>query len=55
VLQVKDGRAVRQPVKVGLRGEGAIEVLGGLAAGDLVIPGGNPPVAPGRRVRAVRP
>jgi HlyD family secretion protein len=54
VLQVKDGRAVRQPVKVGLRGEGAIEVLGGLAAGDLVIPGGTP-VAPGRRVRAVRP
>jgi HlyD family secretion protein len=55
VLQVKDGRAVRQPVKVGLRGEGAIEILGGLAAGDLVVAGGNSPVRPGRRVRAVPP
>jgi HlyD family secretion protein len=55
VLQVKDGRAVRQPVKVGLRGEGAIEILGGLAAGDLVVAGGNSPVNPGRRVRATLP
>jgi HlyD family secretion protein len=54
VLQVKDARAIRQPVKVGLRGEGAAEIVGGLAAGDLVVAGANSTVKPGRRVRAVR-
>ena len=53
VLQVKDGRAIRRPVKVGLRGEGSVEIRGGLEAGDLVIPADNTSVKPGRRVRAV--
>lgn len=53
VLQVKDGRAIRRPVKVGLRGEGSVEIRGGLEAGDLVVPADNTSVKPGRRVRAV--
>lgn len=52
VLQVKDGRAVRQPVVLGLRGEGSVEIREGLAAGDLVIPAGNTDLQPGERVRA---
>jgi len=53
VLHVKDGRAIRRPVKVGLRGEGSVEIRGGLEAGDLVVPADNTSVKPGRRVRAV--
>ena len=53
VLQVKAGRAIRRPVKVGLRGEGAVEILSGLEPGDLVVPADNTSVKPGRRVRAV--
>jgi HlyD family secretion protein len=53
VLLAKDGRAVRQPVTLGLRGEGAVEIRAGLEAGDLVIPAGNSGVTPGERVRAV--
>jgi HlyD family secretion protein len=53
VLQVKDGRAIRRPVKLGLRGEGSVEIRGGLEAGDLVVPADNTSVKPGRRVRAL--
>jgi HlyD family secretion protein len=53
VLQVKNGRAVRQAVKLGLRGEGTVEILEGLAAGDVVVPTGNPRVKAGQRVRPV--
>lgn len=35
---VRDGRVARQPVKLGARGEGRVEVLSGLAAGDRAIP-----------------
>ncbi len=41
VLKVQDGRAVRQVLKLGLRGEGMVEVREGLAEGDLVLPVGN--------------
>lgn len=37
VLQVQDGRAVRVPVTLGLRGVGSVEILKGLSAGDQVI------------------
>ena len=53
VLQVKDGHAIRQPVTVGLRGEGAVEIRAGLEAGDLAIPASSSRVKPGERVRAV--
>jgi HlyD family secretion protein len=53
VLQAKDGRAIRQPVTLGLHGEGAVEIRAGLEAGDLVVPASQPNVKPGERVRAV--
>ncbi len=37
VLQVQEGRAVRVPVTLGLRGVGSVEVVKGLNAGDQVI------------------
>lgn len=40
VLKVKNGRANAQPVQLGLRGEGAVEIREGLEAGDLVVPAG---------------
>jgi len=51
VLAVRDGRALRQGVKLGLRGEGAVEVLDGLAEGELALLGANATFKPGRRVR----
>jgi HlyD family secretion protein len=51
VLAVREGRTVRQPVKLGMRGEGSVQVLSGLQPGDAVVA----PVAtvgPGARVRA---
>jgi HlyD family secretion protein len=53
VLIVKNGRAGAQPVKLGLRGEGAIEIREGLEAGDLVVSAGNSKVKPGQRLRPV--
>ena len=53
VLVVRDGRAVRQAVTVGMRGDAAVEILGGVAAGDALVPVTNASVAPGQRVRAV--
>jgi HlyD family secretion protein len=37
VLKVAGGRAVRQPVKVGLMSVGKAEIIAGLNAGDLVL------------------
>lgn len=54
VLKVSRGRALRQPVELGLRGESWVEVRGGLAAGDGVVPASNAAVKPGRPVRAIR-
>ena len=50
VLLVNHHVAVRRPVKLGLKGEGRVEVVEGLAAGDLVVAGSG--VTPGQRVRA---
>lgn len=55
VLAVKDHRAVRQPVKPGLRGDASIEILEGLAPGDLLVPASVGTVAAGDRVRALAP
>lgn len=37
VWKVVDGKAVEQPIELGIRRNGLIEVLGGLDAGDLVL------------------
>jgi HlyD family secretion protein len=55
VLAIRGFRAVRQPVKLGLRGDGRIEILGGVEAGDSLIPATNALVKAGQRVRAVAP
>jgi HlyD family secretion protein len=52
VLAVNGLHAVRRPVTLGLRGEGRIEVLSGVAPGDRLVPAAAP-VLPGQRVRAV--
>jgi HlyD family secretion protein len=53
VLVVDNGRALRRPVKLGLRGTGRVEVLEGLRAGEAVIPA-SADVAEGKKVRAER-
>ncbi len=50
VLALQDGRAVRVPVRLGLRGIGAVEILEGLQAGDEAIPQ-TEKALPGDRVR----
>jgi HlyD family secretion protein len=52
VLLVANGRAVRKDVKVGMRGEAWVEIRGGLAEGDVVVPASNPRIKPGQRLRA---
>jgi HlyD family secretion protein len=49
-LVVRDGKASRQPVTLGMRGDGKVQVLTGLAPGEWVVsPAAT--VGPGRRVR----
>ena len=55
VLVVRDGRAVRQAVRLGLRGEGYTEIVEGVAVGDALIPAASVAVQAGRRVRVVAP
>jgi HlyD family secretion protein len=52
VLVVRDGRTVRQPVKVGIRGAGHTEILDGLAAGEAVVLPSEAAVREGQRARA---
>ncbi len=52
VLGIKDGRAVKRPVRVGLRGNSHIEILEGMTEGEVAIPL-NSGVLTGQRVRAV--
>jgi HlyD family secretion protein len=53
VLAIRGWRAVRQPVKLGLRGDNRIEVLEGVEPGDALIPATNGLVKAGQRVRGV--
>jgi HlyD family secretion protein len=54
VLRVEDGGVVRQrAVRTGLRGNGFVEILEGLAPGDRVVAASAKSVQPGDRVRAV--
>jgi HlyD family secretion protein len=52
VLAVENGRTVRRPVKLGLRGERVVEIAEGLAEGALVVPVDNGRVRAGQAVRA---
>ncbi len=52
-LAVEGGRAVRKDLKLGLTGDGDVEVVGGLAEGAQVIVPDGQSVRPGERVRAV--
>ncbi len=55
VLAIRGFRAVRMPVKLGLRGDRRVEVLEGVEPGDDLIPATNALVKAGQRVRAVAP
>ena len=52
VLVVRNSRAVKQFVKLGLRGDTRVEVLDGLGAGEGVVPVSKVSVKAGQRVRA---
>ena len=54
LLIAKDGHAVRQNVVIGARGTADLEIAGGAAAGDLVVPA-SAAIAPGDKVRATAP
>ena len=53
VLAVDGGRATRRAVKLGLKGDGRMEVLEGVAPGDHLISAAQPAVTAGQRVRAI--
>jgi len=48
VVVERDGRAERRSVRVGLQGDGSVEILAGLREGERVLPA---TIAPGKRVR----
>jgi HlyD family secretion protein len=52
VVAIAGGRAERRGVRLGLRGDGLVEVLEGLGAGEAVVAPAAGFVAPGERVRA---
>lgn len=52
VMAVRDGRTLRQPIKLGLRGAGRCEVTEGLSEGEAVLPA-SAMLGEGRRVAAV--
>jgi HlyD family secretion protein len=52
VLGIKDGRASQRPVKIGLHGNSQVEIVDGLAEGDVAIPQSSG-VLTGQRVRPV--
>jgi HlyD family secretion protein len=54
VFTVEAGRVVRRDVQLGIRGEGAVEIVGGLTEGaDVIVPDGRR-LAPGARIRPER-
>jgi HlyD family secretion protein len=54
VLTVEDGRALRRDVRLGIRGEGSVEIISGIDEASEVILSGGRPLEPGARVRAER-
>ena len=54
VLTVEDGRVARREVRLGIRGEGSIEIAAGLdETSEVILPDGRQ-LEPGARVRAER-
>jgi HlyD family secretion protein len=51
VLVVREAHAMRQPVKLGLRGDSQVEILDGVAPGERVISATNGTIRAGQRVR----
>jgi membrane fusion protein, multidrug efflux system len=54
VFQVVDGKAVKRQVSLGRRVPGLVEVMGGIAAGDVLITEGTHKVRDGSLVEVVR-
>jgi len=54
VYRVVDGRAALTPVELGHRRPGEVEVVGGLAAGDIVVTAGHQQIRDGVRVEVVK-
>jgi HlyD family secretion protein len=50
-MVVRNGHTVRQPVRLGMRGDKAVEIIEGIAADEAVVPATNGLVRPGQRVR----
>jgi HlyD family secretion protein len=55
VLRFEDGHARRHNVRLGLRSGGLSEVLGGLQAGDRVVPVSATGIRDGSRLRVAGP
>ncbi|MCC6391843.1 MAG: efflux RND transporter periplasmic adaptor subunit [Bryobacterales bacterium] len=51
VMLAADGRLSKQPVKLGIRGDGVVEVIDGLVPGQAVVPPSAGPLRIGARVR----
>ncbi|MHB8879087.1 MAG: efflux RND transporter periplasmic adaptor subunit [Myxococcaceae bacterium] len=51
VMLVKDGRTERREVKLGIIGDGLVEIASGLSPGEQVVPLTPAPLQPGQRVR----
>ncbi len=51
VMLVESSRVVKRPVRLGLRGDAAVEVLDGLEEGRLVVPSSAGPLSLGARIR----
>ena len=51
VMKISNGRAKRQPVKLGVHGAGLVEIMAGLQPGDQVISATAGNVSEGQRVR----
>jgi HlyD family secretion protein len=54
VLVFEEGRAQRKDVKLGLAGDGALEIVSGVAPGAEVVVADGQSIRPGQRVRAAR-
>jgi membrane fusion protein (multidrug efflux system) len=53
VYKVVDGVAEMVPVTLGQRDKGWVEIVSGLAAGDVVVTGGHQKIGPGSPVRSI--
>ena len=53
VMAINGRHLVRKPVTLGLRGEGHVEVLSGVAPGEVLATTAGTALRPGQRVRAV--